>query len=397
MVRWYPSSKQASLQLASPTNRACDRAWVEISTHAIAYNVRQLCRYLQPHTELMAIVKADAYGHGDICVSQVALEAGASWLGVATIAEGIQLREAGIDAPILILGATYSSEQAQDCWRWQLQPTICTPQQALIFSEACRSQPTNQQQQLPVHINIDTGMTRVGIHWQQASEFLPWISKLPYLQVEAIYSHFATADSPDRQIMEKQHQRFRQAIASIGAAGVTIPKLHLANSAATLCDRSTHYDLVRVGLALYGLYPAPHLQEFGVDLQPAMSVKARITQVKTIPPATGISYGHLFVSQTQMRVAVVSIGYADGVLRNLSNRMQAIVRGRLVQQIGAITMDQLTIDVSDVPNVQAGDIVTLLGSEGDGRISAEDWAQTLDTISWEILCGFKYRLPRITV
>ena len=172
--------------------------------------------------------------------------------------------------------------------------------------------------------------------------------------------------------------------------------MHLANSAATLSDQALHYDLVRVGLAIYGLYPAAHLKA-AANLKPAMQVRARLAQVKTIPAGTGVSYGHQFISQREMRLAVAGIGYADGVPRNLSNRLQVLLRGQLVPQVGAITMDQLMLDVSHIPNVQAGEVVTLIGRDGDHEISADDWAAALGTISWEILCGFKHRLPRLPV
>jgi alanine racemase len=196
--------------------------------------------------------------------------------------------------------------------------------------------------------------------------------------------------------MNLQHQRFESAIAQVRAAGISPARLHLANSAATLADSSLHYDLVRVGLGIYGLYPAEH-QRTVLDLRSALQVRARVTQVKTISPGTGVSYGHQFVASREMRIAVVGIGYADGVLRNLSNKMSALVRGQRVPQIGTITMDQIMLDVSSVPDLQEGEVVTLLGRDGNHFISADDWAKTLGTISWEILCSFKHRLPRIAV
>jgi alanine racemase len=196
--------------------------------------------------------------------------------------------------------------------------------------------------------------------------------------------------------MDLQHQRFQTAIAQLKTAGFNPPQIHLANSAATLSDRATHYDMVRVGLALYGLYPAAHLSQV-LKLKPVLQVKAKITQVKTIPPGEGISYGRQFITQAETKIAVVGIGYADGVPRNLSNRLQAIVAGQLASQIGSITMDQLMLRVDHLPHVQAGDIVTLIGQQNQLKITADDWAHKLDTISWEILCGFKHRLPRIFV
>ncbi|MEP0750747.1 alanine racemase [Trichocoleus sp. Lan] len=369
-----------------------ERAWVEIDLAALAHNVRQLRRFLSPKTALMAVVKADAYGHGAITVAEIACQAGASWLGVATIPEGIQLREAGIQAPILILGASNTTEQVQAIAHWDLQPTLCTPQQALVFSETLGT----LNRSLAVHVKLDTGMSRLGTPWQQAAEFVSLVQRLPHLKISSIYSHLATADSPDPTGMRQQQDRFEEAIALIKTTGMTPPRLHLANSAAALSDPSLHYDMVRVGLATYGLYPAPHLKSV-IDLKPVMKVKARVTQVKNISAGTGVSYGHQFVASRDMRLAAIAIGYADGVPRNLSNKMQVLLRGQQVPQIGAITMDQLMLDVSAIPDLQTGEVVTLLGQEGNAGISADDWAATLGTISWEILCGFKHRLPRVAV
>lgn len=371
-----------------------ERAWVEIDLAALAHNVRQVRSLLSKQTDLMAVVKADAYGHGATTVARAVLRAGATWLGVATIPEGIELREAGIQAPILILGATYTPDQVQTIARWNLQPTLCTPKQALVFSETMAH--LRHRKSLPVHLKIDTGMSRLGTPWQDAVEFVQLAHRLPHLEIASIYSHLATAESHDRTTAKQQQQRFESVISRIKQAGVTYPRLHLANSAGTLTDSSLHYDLVRVGLALYGLYPAEHLKST-LSLRPALQVKARITQVKTLQPGTGVSYGHRFVADREMQMAVVGIGYADGIPRNLSNRMTVLVQGHRVPQIGAITMDQLMLDVSQVPNLQEGDVVTILGRVGQQCISADDWAAALGTISWEILCGFKHRLPRVAV
>ncbi|MGL4883511.1 MAG: alanine racemase [Waterburya sp.] len=395
MVSWQPQSKidsasesQAALSLL--VNR--QRAWVEIDLTALAHNVRTLKNFLAPTTKLMAVVKADAYGHGAVTVASTALANGADCLAIATLAEGVELRQAGINAPILILGAINAPEDIKAVAAWQLEPTICNSEQALVFASTLATIGGS----LSVHLKLDTGMSRLGTNWQQAVEFVELLATLPNLKIASIYSHFATADESDRTLMNLQHRRFRQAIKQLEARGFTPPKIHLANSAATLSDRSCHYDLVRVGLALYGLYPAPHLQST-LELQPVLQVKAKIAQIKTIPAGEGVSYGRKFITQKATKVAVVGIGYADGIPRNLSNHLQAIVAGKLVSQIGTITMDQLMLNVDNVPNLQAGDIVTLIGQQNNLQITADDWANVLNTISWEILCGFKHRLPRINI
>ena len=376
--------------LSSLVNR--QRAWIEIDLNALAHNVREIKHFLNPGTKLMAVVKADAYGHGAVTVAQTALANGADCLAIATLTEGVELRQAGIAAPILILGAINAIEDIKAVAVWQLEPTIGSIEQAKIFDRTLSEIGVT----LPVHLKLDTGMSRLGTNWQDADSFVTSIESLSNLKIASIYSHFATADESDRTIMNLQHQRFQQAIARLNNAGYIPPQLHIANSAATLSDRSCHYDLVRVGLALYGLYPASHLNSC-IDLKPVLKVKAKIAQVKTIPAGEGVSYGRRYITQKDTKVAVVGIGYADGIPRNLSNRLEAIVAGKLVPQIGSITMDQLMLNVDNIADIQPGDIVTLIGEGDNLAIAAEDWANKLDTISWEILCGFKHRLPRIDV
>jgi alanine racemase len=384
----------------------CCRAWVEINLSALAHNVQQIKALLPEGTDLMSVVKADAYGHGAVMVASTALASGATWLGVATVPEGIELRQAGLDAPILVMGAVNDPEEVRAIAHWQLQPTIVNPKQALVFSETLADQPSVP---IPVHLKLDTGMSRLGFSWTQAVELARFVQQLPQLKTVSVYSHLATADSPDSTVMEQQHARFEAAIAALKTANLLPPRLHLANSAATLVgttsdttsgttsgttNRTLHYDMVRVGLCTYGLYPAPHLQ-LAADLQPVLEVKARITHIQNIEPGSGVSYSHKFVAKRPMKIATVGIGYADGIPRMLSNQMEVIVHNQRIRQIGAITMDQLMLDVSSLQNVQEGDVVTLLGQVGEHRLSADQWAEMAGTISWEILCGFKHRLPRI--
>ncbi|MBW4525665.1 MAG: alanine racemase [Phormidium tanganyikae FI6-MK23] len=383
MLSWDQSSSIALMQR--------ERAWVEIDLAALSHNVQQILSLMSAKTELMAVVKADAYGHGAVTVAQTVLQSGATWLGVATIPEGIELREAGIEAPILVLGATHTSEQIRAIEHWHLQPTLCTPKQALVYSESVR------RATLPIHLKLDTGMSRLGTSWENAVEFVQLVKGLPNLSIASIYSHLATAEDLDPTIRQQQQQRYETALRACGYDfNGKHPRFHLANSAGTIVDSSLHYDMVRTGLLLYGLYPADHLRSY-LDLRPVMQVKARVTQVKTIQPGTGVSYGYRFIADRETQIAVIGIGYADGVPRNLSNQMTALVRGQQAKQIGSITMDQLMLDVSHIPALQEGEVVTLLGQDGNEKILADDWANLLGTISWEILCGFKHRLPRVAV
>jgi alanine racemase len=368
------------------------RAWVEIDLGALAHNVRQIRKLLAPETKIMAVVKADAYGHGAIDIAQTLVAEGVEWLAVATVTEGIELRTAGMIVPILILGAVNSDVQVQAIVQWELQPTICTINQAILISKTvAQLQPRSP---IPIHIKLDTGMSRLGANWQEAVTFFSEVSELPYLTIGSLYSHLATADEPDPTVMEMQIDRFQQAVAAISAAGYKLPMLHLANSAGILVSDQLHYQLVRPGLILYGLCPATHLQS-KINLQPVLSVKARISQIKDITAGTGVSYGYRFIADQDLRLAVVDIGYADGVPRRLSNRMQVAIRGQSVPQIGSITMDRIMLDISQIPDLQVGEVVTILGKDGHIKITADDWANELGTISWEILCGFRGRLPRV--
>lgn len=370
------------------------RAWVEIDHQALAHNVQVLKKSLAPQTALMAVVKADAYGHGVLKVAETVLKNGATWLAIATLGEGVELREAGITAPILILGATNTKEEIEAIAYWNLQPTLCTVEQVQLFSATM----AKLGQTLPVHLKIDTGMSRLGTRWEDAADFIEIVHQAKNLNIASIYSHFATADEPDLTMTHRQHERFKTTLKAIQKQQIPLPKLHISNSAGILLGQEFHYDFVRAGLAIYGAYPAPHLED-KIPLKPVMQVKARVTQIKTLPPDTGVSYGHRFVTPNETRIAVVGIGYADGVSRKLSNNLKVLLNGEFAPQIGSITMDQIMLEISHLPDTKVGDVVTLIGGEkgGDRQITVDQWANQLDTISWEIMCGFKHRLPRINL
>lgn len=380
----------ANLEFEELTDeQRCARAWVEIDLKAIGANVAQLRAQLQPTTALMAIVKADGYGHGAAPVAQAALMAGATWLGVATVWEGVELRRSGIHAPILVLEAISDHDRAITARENQLELTIAFPKQAAALSELFASSETP----LSVHLNIDTGMSRLGVDWTEAEAFVRLLRCLPGLELKTIYSHLATADEPDPTMVYEQHQRFASVLSNLRAIGCHQP-VHLSNSAGTIAFPELHYDMVRVGLALYGIAPAPHLAD-RLSLRPAMSVRAKITQLRSLPSDRGVSYGHRFISTRKTTLATVGIGYADGVPRLLSNRLSVAINGQLAPQVGAITMDQLLVDVTDLAHVSVGDTVTLIGEDGEQHLTAQQWAETIGSIPWEIVCGFRQRLPRL--
>ena len=366
---------------------------MEIDEAAIQANADALRRSLHPGCALMAVVKADGYGHGAVPVARSAAAGGASCFGVATLQEGVELRQAGLDQPVLVLGNLSHPDELRACLHWQLMPTLSGMREALL----CQNLASGSGRQLAVHLKLDTGMTRLGAPWEEGPRLVEAIQGLDALQMAGVYSHLAGADAPGDgldALTATQQQRFDAVLSGLQQQQLAPGCRHLANSAGTLRSPQLHYDLVRVGLALYGQRPSEHLGA-GLSLQPAMNVRARVSLIREVPAGVGVSYGHRFVTQRPSRLAVVGIGYADGVPRLLSNRLEVLFAGHRLPQVGAITMDQLVLDATDVPALEAGSVVTLLGEEAGERIDPQAWSEPIGTIPWEILCGFKHRLPRL--
>ena len=366
---------------------------MEIDEAAIQANADALRRSLHPGCALMAVVKADGYGHGAVPVARSAAAGGASCFGVATLQEGVELRQAGLDQPVLVLGNLSHPDELRACLHWQLMPTLSGMREALL----CQNLASGSGRQLAVHLKLDTGMTRLGAPWEEGPRLVEAIQGLDALQMAGVYSHLAGADAPGDgldALTATQQQRFDAVLSGLQQQQLAPGCRHLANSAGTLRSPQLHYDLVRVGLALYGQRPSEHLGS-GLSLQPAMHVRARVSLIREVPAGVGVSYGHRFVTQRPSRLAVVGIGYADGVPRLLSNRLEVLFAGHRLPQVGAITMDQLVLDATDVPALEAGSVVTLLGEEAGERIDPQAWSEPIGTIPWEILCGFKHRLPRL--
>ena len=368
------------------------RAWIEVDTGAIVHNTRLLRQRIGPHVKLMAVVKANGYGHGDGATAKAARTGGTDTFAVASLAEAVGLRHQGVQEPILVLGHLSRADEVHACLGWRLLPTVSTLDQARLFHSVASCSGTC----LPVHVNLDTGMSRLGVPWQEGVALIQAMLGLDGLQVEGVYSHLAAADAVDPGLTKQQQQRFDHVLAALANQRPARFCRHLANSAATMTDSGLHYDMVRVGLALYGHAPAEHLEGV-LPLRPAMAVRARVTVLKTVPAGTGISYDHRYHTQRPSRLAVVAIGYADGVPRLLSNRMGVLHRGQRLPQVGVITMDQLVIDATDHPRLHTGAVVTLLGNDGTASISPRQWGQACGTIPWDILCGFSSRLPRLHV
>ncbi len=371
------------------------RAWVEVFPDAIRENTQLVKTLLAENCLLMAVVKADGYGHGAGTVAEAALEGGASNLGVATLQEALDLRKLGITCPILILGNLVNFKDLDACLNWDLIPTLSSTKEALL----CQKIAESYGKQFTIHIKVDTGMTRLGCDISAVQILINLIDTLENLVLGGIYSHLAMADGfrhgQSEIITSLQKQRFKSLLSNLKPARTSLCR-HLANSAGTFRDKALHFDMVRVGLALYGYNPFEDFLD-NCSLKPALAVRARITLIRDVPAQTGISYGHNFITKRSSRLAVVGIGYADGVSRALSGKISVLINGCFYPQVGSITMDQLVIDITENKDIRIGDVVTLLGSDRGVSITPYEWSQACGSIPWEILCSFKYRLPRVVI
>ena len=353
----------------------------------IAHNVEAFRGILPAATELMAVVKADAYGHGAVDVARSALSAGVNRLAVAMIDEAIELRKAQIGAPIFILGHT-APEMADLMVRFGFSAAVMESDLARALSDAG----VRNNRRVKVHVKVDTGMNRLGVRPEEAAGFADYVSGLPALELEGVFTHLAAADSPDLADSQRQLERFRLACAGIESRGLK-PIRHAANTAATLALADSHLDMVRLGIGLYGMYPAVHMRG-RLDLRPALSWVSHVSAVKWIKAGERVGYGGTYVAPNARRIATVPVGYADGYSRKMSNRGLAAVNGRHVPIIGTVCMDQLMLDVTEVP-CNAYDEVVLLGQSGNAVISAEDIAAWMESINYEVTSVLSRRVPRI--
>jgi alanine racemase len=359
-----------------------------ISGDALSHNYREALRRADGR-KILAVVKAQAYGHGAVEVSRRLLGLGADMLGVALVEEGRELREAGIVAPILVMGALFP-EQSETIVALGLTPVVSNRSVAKALSAAAKQRGTT----VFVHVKIDTGMGRIGVAPEEAPAFLADLKKLGSITVQGLMTHFADADLSDKQFAAKQMDRFESLLKVLAAQGIDIPVRHAANSAALLDFRRALFTMVRPGLMLYGYNPLEE-RAARADLRPVLSLVTRIAFIKRVPAGVPISYGRTFVTKRDSSIATLPIGYADGYRRGLSNTGEALVRGMRARVVGRVCMDMCMLDVTDVPGVREGDDVVLIGSQGSERITAEDIAAKTETIAYEVLCGVSERVPRI--
>lgn len=365
-------------------------AWVEIDLDCIGHNVKQFIQAAGSNTEIMAVVKADGYGHGAAAIARAALEAGASSLAVAFVEEGIDLRRNGIEAPILLLGFT-NPVQYPALKEYRLTPTV------FDYATACQLSEFSIQDhhKLSVHLKVDTGMGRVGLLPEVAVDEITAISKLPGLLMEGFFTHLAAAEDEDHSYTEEQLNLFDNLIRILKERGIQFEKIHAANSAASIAHPRSYYNLLRLGLAMYGYYPDPDLAGRSINLKPASTFKSRVVMVKQLPAGSAISYGCTYKTSGEEMIATVPVGYADGYSRLLSNRGSVLIRGCRAPVVGRVCMDHLMVNVSGIPGVKVNDEVVLYGRQGAEIMTVEEVAGQIGMVNYELLCAIDKRVSRL--
>jgi len=388
----------AILSHGTTTHRAT-RA--EIHLEALRHNVRAIRSLLHPAVKLMAVVKADAYGHGALPCSRTALEAGADCLGVGIVAEGIELRENGVRAPIQVLTGHFPNE-IDDLIQHDLTATVWNPTMAKDLADRA----AHFGKQAGVEVKVDTGMGRLGGPSNHLPQLMKFIHDSKFLRAEGVFTHFATADEEDSEFTRLQLERFQGSLDNIAQANIPVPPAHCANSSALLRYPESHYSMVRPGLILYGALTSKNLEPALTELlknsaektlKPVMQWKTRILQINKIPKGSPLSYGKKFITRRDSTIATLPVGYADGLNRTLSGAMNVLIGGQRVNQVGTICMDLCLADVTDLPQVREGDEVVILGCQGSETIAVEEVAEKAQTIPYEILCCVGKRVPRIYI
>jgi alanine racemase len=365
-------------------------AWTEVDLRRLAFNMRTV-KEKAKGSRVIAVVKADAYGHGAVPVSEVLLKNGADVLAAGTLREAVELRDAGLPCPVLILGLT-PNDCCDTLTEYDLVPVTASYENARAIAKAAEAAGVQKD----VFVAVDTGMGRIGVPPDEAGAAeTARINGLSHLRIKGIFGHFATADEADKTYATEQTRRFNAFCERLRRLGVDPGVRTHANSAAVMELPDALFDAVRPGLILYGCYPAARMRTADFPLRPVMSVKAKITYLKRVPKGTPISYGRVFVTQRESLIGTLGLGYADGLPRSLTGKGRVVVRGVHAPIVGAICMDQCMIDVTDVPGAAPGDEAIIMGGRGDACVSAEEIAEKTGAVSYEILCGFGQRLPKV--
>lgn len=367
------------------------RVHAVIDLDAICHNIEEVKRVTGPDVRVMPVIKADGYGHGAVPIAKALNEIGVDAFAVAIIEEGITLRKNGITQPIVILGYT-SEYQYSSLIQYEIQPTVFCYEMAESLSRIAAALGKDAR----IHIKLDTGMNRIGFKPTiESLETVKKISKLPHIIIEGIFTHFACADEADKTSAKKQKAEYDKFIGWLKEEGIHIPLKHVSNSAAIIDMNAWKMDMVRSGIITYGLYPSEEVSKEVLNLKPAMSLKTHIVYIKEVGSGEGVSYNHTFVTERNTKVATIPVGYADGYPRNLSSKGRVLIRGQYAPIIGRICMDQFMVDVTDIDGVQVMDEVTLIGQDGDHRISVEEAANAAGSFNYEFVCGISKRVPRV--
>jgi alanine racemase len=375
--------------LAVQVARPARPTWVEVNLEAVAYNVRRIKEIIAPEVKILTVLKADAYGHGALTVARTAINNGASYCGVASVNEAIRLRDGGLTAPTLVLGYT-PAWLAREAILRDIALTFYDGDIARALSRAA----TDLRRTACVHIKVDTGMGRLGLLPDQVVPFVQEIRELPGLDLAGIFTHFSIADDEDLQYTRWQLSRFQEVLKSLSEIGVRFRTVHCANSAAILRLPESHFNTVRLGLAMYGLQPSPYAP-LPTGFRPALTWKTTIAQVKTLPPGSYVSYGNTYRTEEEERIAVIPVGYADGFRRAPTRWQAVLIRGQRAPIVGRVCMDQTMISVDGIPNVRGGDEVVLIGPQGEDEITAEEVAGWLGTVNYEVVSEILARVPRV--
>ncbi|MCD4812105.1 alanine racemase [bacterium] len=363
--------------------------WAEIDLNALRWNFKQVRQLVGSKIKILAVVKANAYGHGAVGCASVLEKSGVHALGVASVEEAAELRKAGIRVPLIVFGIVQLDEMDRVI-QLDLQPTVVDLVQARALDVAAKK----KHRHIKVQVKVDTGMGRIGISAAVSFAFARALKICHGIQVQGVFTHFSHADGRDKKMLHHQMDELKRSLTVFKAAGYTELDAHAANSAAVMESPSTHLDQVRPGLMLYGVYPAKRFFQ-KAELKPVLTWKTRIIQLKTVFAGTGISYGHTYVTKRKSMIATLPVGYADGFSRGLSNCGRVLVRGKKCPVIGRVCMDMCLVDVSGVPGVATGDEVVLIGKQRGRRILVDEMAARLNTISYELLCAIGQRVPRI--
>lgn len=367
------------------------RVYASVNLDAVYQNVKNLKDNTTNGTDIIAVIKTDGYGHGAVPIARTIDNLVAGY-AVATVDEGMVLRDNGIDKPVIILGYTHESRY-KSLIEYNMRPAIFCIEDAVKFSEAAKL----LHKTAKIHIKIDTGMSRIGFQVNNESvECIAKIKELPGIEIEGIFTHFYASDETDKSSAYKQYEKFNDIIMRLEEKGVHIKVKHCSNSAAIIDMPDVNMDCVRAGIAIYGMYPSEEVDKSKVLLTPAMELKSHIIHLKEVEAGTGISYGASFVTDKKTKIATIPVGYGDGYRRSLSGKGIVLIRGHKANILGRVCMDQFMVDVTDIPDVKRGDVVTLMGKDGDMAITAEELAELAGgTFNYELVCDIGKRVPRV--